>query len=76
MIWGVWFAWRPVKISIVTRVELIHDEVIVEGYYEWKWFVNVARRDHKGVFYTYGPVTNVLTQPRHPVTNVLNQPRH
>lgn len=61
--WHVWFAWRPVEIYIQTRIDRVHDEVTVEGYTVWKWLVNVARYDHSGIYYSYGPVTNVLTQP-------------
>lgn len=75
--WEVWFAWWPVKIAIVTRHEMIHDEIIVEGYTRWRWLVHVARRPARVLTwvkrhrkypwfkpYDYGPATNALTQPK------------
>jgi hypothetical protein len=67
-----------VRITIITKFEVIHDEWIVDSRREWRWLCCVARRPlsyvegrrfktlvHVGasVMYEFGPATNVLTQP-------------
>lgn len=74
--WKVWFAWFPVKITVVTNVIEIHDEITFEGYSKWKWLTHVTRRRIRRYIdwrqfwrrpsrsYEYGPATNALTQPK------------
>lgn len=79
-VWEVWFAWFPVKIGVITRQEVIHDELIVEGHTRWRWLTTVSRRLNGSaprswrahlskiwwpeLWYEYGPATNALTQPK------------
>lgn len=82
--WEVWFAWFPVRITVVTNITEIHDEVTVESYTRWRWLTCVARR---------GPLNRVGIRTRNgfrmlahwygifpmyaygPATNALSQPR-
>jgi hypothetical protein len=69
--WRVWFAWYPVRITIITKYEEIHDEIIELSNREWRWLSCVSYRTRypfidRGAPYEYGPATNALTQPRSP----------
>lgn len=81
-LWEVWFAWHPVRITIVDKLIEVHDEATIECHSEWRWLRCVARR----------PVLKVSTRTRNgfrmlahwaklhkmydygPATNALTQP--